>query len=179
METYAIPQSLVDLAQRLLDEGRRRRMRFVTAESCTAGLVAATLTECSGSADCVEAGFVVYANRAKEEQLGVDGQLLIDHGAVSREVAIAMAVGALERTHTHVAVAITGIAGPTGGTEEKPVGLVQFACAREDAETVHREERFGDIGRMEVRTESVRVALQMMLERVLEVQAPAVEEPVR
>ncbi len=179
METYSVPQSLVDLAQELLDEARKRRLRLVTAESCTAGLVAATLTEVSGSADCVEAGLVVYANRAKEELLGVPGELLAEHGAVSREVALAMAEGAVARTHAHVGVSITGIAGPTGGTEAKPVGLVHFACARQDGgEALHREERFGDIGRMEVRTESIRVALEMMRQRVCETDAP-LDEPAR
>jgi len=173
MNTYSIPEALTDLAQTLLDEARRRRLRLVTAESCTGGLIAATLTEVSGSADCVDSGFVVYSNRAKEDVLGVSGDLLMDHGAVSREAAIAMADGALGRTHAHLAVSVTGIAGPTGGTEAKPIGLVHFACAREGATTA-REERFGDIGRMQVRTASVRVALEMMIDRVREVQVPEV-----
>ena len=133
-----------------------------TAESCTGGLIAGLLTEIPGSSDMLERGFVVYSNAAKEELLGVPPETLAKHGAVSAETARAMAEGALAKSRAHIAVSVTGIAGPDGGTAAKPVGLVHFACARRGAPTVAREERFGDIGREAVRLASVRVGLDLL-----------------
>ena len=133
-----------------------------TAESCTGGLIAGLLTEIPGSSDMLERGFVVYSNAAKEELLGVPPATLAKHGAVSAETARAMAEGALAKSQAHIAVSVTGIAGPDGGSAAKPVGLVHFACARRGAPTVAREERFGDIGREAVRLASVRVGLDLL-----------------
>ena len=128
-----------------------------TAESCTGGLIAGLLTEIPGSSNMLERGFVVYSNAAKQELLGVPAETLASHGAVSEQTAVAMAEGALRASRAEVAVSVTGIAGPDGGTAAKPVGLVHFACARRGKPTVAREERFGAIGRGEVRLASVRV----------------------
>ena len=150
------------LARLVLDEARERGLRIVTAESCTGGLVAAALTEIPGSSDVLERGFVTYSNRAKSELLGVPGNLIADAGAVSEPVARAMAEGALAAASAHVSVAVTGVAGPGGGTPLKPVGLVHFATARANARIEHRVERFGDIGRTEVREASLLIALEML-----------------
>jgi nicotinamide-nucleotide amidase len=136
-------------------------LRITTAESCTGGLVAGLLTEVAGSSAVVERSFVTYSNRAKEEMLGVPGDLIADMGAVSEPVARMMAEGALRESNAHVAVAITGIAGPGGGCALKPVGLVHFAVARENRRILHEAHRFGDIGRTAVRLESVAVALRL------------------
>jgi len=133
-----------------------------TAESCTGGLIAGLLTEIPGSSFVVERGFVVYSNEAKEETLGVPPATLAAHGAVSEATARAMAEGALNASRADVAVSVTGIAGPDGGSAEKPVGLVWFGCARRGAATIAREERFGDIGRSAVRLASVATALELM-----------------
>ncbi len=160
------PIEIVSLARLLVDECRARKLRIVTAESCTGGLVAAALIEIAGSSDVVERGFVTYSNRAKQSVLGVPGDLIADVGAVSEPVARFMAEGALEASDAHIAVAITGVAGPGGGTAMKPVGLVHFATARANSAIHHRMELFGDIGRTAVRLASVQVALEMMRERV-------------
>lgn len=160
------PLEITALARLLLDECRERRLRIVTAESCTGGLVAGALTEIAGSSDVVERGFVTYSNRAKQSVLGVPGDLIADAGAVSEPVVRFMAEGALEASDAHIAVAVSGVAGPGGGTPLKPVGLVHFATARANGPIQHRVERFGDIGRASVRLESVRVALEMMRERL-------------
>jgi len=149
-------------AIRVLDAGRTRGLKIATAESCTGGLVAGALTDIAGSSDVVDRGFVTYSNEAKVEMLGVEEATLIAHGAVSRPTAEAMAVGAIRRSIADLAVAITGVAGPGGGTAEKPVGLVHFAAAARDGRHEHREQRFGDIGRAEVRRRSVLVALEML-----------------
>jgi nicotinamide-nucleotide amidase len=141
---------------------RESRLMIATAESCTGGLVAGLLTEIPGSSTVVERGFVVYSNEAKQELLGVSAELLSRHGAVSEEVARAMAEGALRASRADVAVSVTGVAGPDGGTAAKPVGLVNFACARRGARTIARGERFGDIGRDGVRLASVEVALELL-----------------
>jgi nicotinamide-nucleotide amidase len=156
-----------DLAQKaeaLLTALRSRRLRVATAESCTGGLVAALFTDIPGSSDVVERGFVTYSNDAKHELLDVPEEMLAQHGAVSEAVARAMAAGALEHSHADVAVSITGIAGPDGGSAEKPVGLVHFAAARRGGPTLHRECRFGNIGRSGVRQASVEVAVQLVAE---------------
>jgi nicotinamide-nucleotide amidase len=152
------------LAARLLARARARGAKIVTAESCTGGLVAAALTDIAGSSDVFERGFVTYSNEAKQELLGVSEATLTAHGAVSLETAQAMARGALARSRADMAVAITGVAGPGGGTADKPVGLVHFAAAARDGRVLHRERRFGDIGRAEVRQRSVAEALTLLEE---------------
>ncbi len=150
------------LAARVLSACRARGLTIATAESCTGGLVAAALTDIAGSSEVVERGFVTYSNAAKEAMLGVPATTLERHGAVSRETAEAMAKGALAQSPADLAVAITGIAGPGGGSADKPVGLVQFAAAARDGRLLQRERRFGDIGRAEVRRRSVIEALEML-----------------
>lgn len=141
---------------------RRRGAMVATAESCTGGLVAAALTALPGSSEVVDCGFVTYSNAAKQALLGVPAAVLGGHGAVSRETAEAMAQGALARSAADVAVAVTGIAGPGGGAADKPVGLVHFAAAARDGRRIHRERRFGDIGRATVRARAVVEALEML-----------------
>lgn len=154
---------LIRAAADLLDLCRRFGLRLATAESCTGGLVAATLTEVAGSSDVVDRGYVVYANRAKEEMLGVRSDSLARHGAVSEAVAREMAEGALARSGCDLAVAITGIAGPGGGTREKPVGLVHFAVARRGHPTRHERHLFSG-NRRAIRFASVEVALRLLRE---------------
>ena len=149
-------------AARVLEAGRARGLKIATAESCTGGLVAGALTDIAGSSDVVERGYVTYSNEAKVEMLGVDEATLAAHGAVSKATTEAMAAGAIRRSAADLAVAVTGIAGPGGGSAEKPVGLVHFAAAARDGRHEHREQRFGDIGRDEVRRRSVLVALEML-----------------
>ncbi len=156
------PPDLIAGAAALLDQFRAAGLKIATAESCTGGLVAGLLTEVPGSSAVVERGFVVYSNEAKEDLLGVPAETIVTHGAVSEATARAMAEGALEASRADVAVSVTGVAGPDGGTASKPVGLVHFACARRGAATVAREVRFGDIGRANVRLASVRVALELL-----------------
>lgn len=153
--------ALLASAEKLLADARAKNLKIVTAESCTGGLVAGLLTEIPGSSDVVERGLVTYSNEAKEELLGVPHDLIVRHGAVSAEVARAMALGALRHAHADLAVAVTGIAGPGGGTKDKPVGLVHLAAARGER-VMLRECRFGDIGRGEVRLKSVETALAML-----------------
>jgi nicotinamide-nucleotide amidase len=154
------------LSRSLLDLCRARKLTIATAESCTGGLVAGALTEIPGSSDVIDRGFVTYSNEAKHAMLGVPVTTLATFGAVSKETAIAMAVGALENADVDLAVSITGIAGPGGATPGKPVGLVHFAAAARDGRIVHREQRFGAIGRSTVRHRSVVEALRMLLEMV-------------
>jgi len=151
-----------DAAVRLLDACRRRGLTVATAESCTGGLVSGALTEIPGSSDVLDRGFVTYSNAAKEAMLGVPAAVLECHGAVSRETAEAMAVGALGNSRADLTVAVTGIAGPGGGSAEKPVGLVHFAAAARDGRRIRREKRFGDVGRSTVRAQSVAEALAML-----------------
>jgi nicotinamide-nucleotide amidase len=151
-------------ATALLDLCKARKLMVATAESCTGGLVAAALTEIAGSSAVVDRGFVTYTNEAKQQMLGVPVDTLSKFGAVSREVAEAMARGAIGRANADIVVAVTGIAGPGGGSAEKPVGLVHFAAASRSGALNHRERRFGDIGRAEVRRLSVLQALAMLAE---------------
>jgi nicotinamide-nucleotide amidase len=153
---------LLTRAELLLADARAKKLKIATAESCTGGLISALLTEIAGSSDVFERGFVTYSNQAKEELLGVPEDLLIQHGAVSEAVARAMAQGALIHSHADLAVAVTGIAGPGGGSTEKPVGLVHIATARKGGKILHRECRFGDIGRDAVRIATVDAALEML-----------------
>jgi nicotinamide-nucleotide amidase len=158
------PPALQEKAARLLDICRARGSRIVTAESCTGGLVAGLLTDMPGSSDVVERGFVTYSNAAKQECLGVSAALLQQYGAVSEPVARAMAEGALVHSRTDLAVSVTGVAGPGGGSAAKPVGLVHLGVSRAGGITLHREFRFGDIGRGEVRMKAVEAALALLLE---------------
>lgn len=156
------PHEFIEDAKALLSRLQRHSLLIVTAESCTGGLLSGLLTEVSGASATVERGFVTYSNAAKTEMLGVDAALIERCGAVSKEVARAMAEGALAHARADIAVSVTGIAGPDGGSAEKPVGLVCFAVARTGAPTVDRECRFGDLGRCEIRLASVREALAMV-----------------
>jgi nicotinamide-nucleotide amidase len=152
------------LSRSLLDLCRMRKLTVATAESCTGGLVAGALTDIPGSSDVIDRGFVSYSNEAKRVMLGVKATTLATFGAVSKETATAMAIGALERAGVDLAVATTGIAGPGGATPGKPVGLVHFAVAARDGRILHRECRFGAIGRSVVRQRSVVEALRMLME---------------
>ena len=154
--------ALIALAEAVLNEARMKGVHIVTAESCTGGLISGLLTEIAGSSDVVERGFVTYSNDAKTDLLGVPVELLKEHGAVSETVARAMAQGALKHSKAQIAVAVTGVAGPGGGTAEKPVGLVHIAAAREGGAVLHEEHRFGDIGRQNVRLRSVEAALALL-----------------
>ena len=135
-----------------------------TAESCTGGLIVGALTEIAGSSAVVDRGFVTYTNDAKMDMLGVPSSVLATHGAVSRETALLMATGALFRSRADLAVAVTGIAGPGGGSSEKPVGLVHLAARGRNGKILHREMRYGDIGRTEIRIATIMTALDMLLE---------------
>ncbi|HZQ40419.1 MAG TPA: CinA family protein [Rhizomicrobium sp.] len=154
--------ALLARAEKLLADARLKGLKIATAESCTGGLVAALLTEIAGSSDVFERGFVTYSNRAKQDLLGVPAAMIRQHGAVSEPVARAMAEGAIRNSGAQLAIAITGIAGPGGGSDEKPVGLVHITAARAGEATLHRECRFGDIGRSAVRLKSVETALEML-----------------
>jgi nicotinamide-nucleotide amidase len=146
----------------VLDTCRARGLTLVTAESCTGGLVSGALTDIAGSSDVVDSGYVTYSNEAKQQMLSVPAETIKKFGAVSRETAQAMALGALTHSKVDLAVAITGIAGPGGGSKDKPVGLVHFACAARDGTLTHKETRYGDIGRLPVRHKSVLQALTML-----------------
>lgn len=160
--TGLFPEPYAARAAALIARLRSAGLKVATAESCTGGLVAALLTEIPGSSAAVERSFVVYSNDAKTDLLGVPAATLAAHGAVSEATARAMAEGAIRGSRADVAVSITGIAGPDGGSAEKPVGLVWFGCARKGCGVVTREERFGDIGRGAVRLASVGVALDLL-----------------
>jgi len=153
---------LLAQAKQFLDGARAQGLRIVTAESCTGGLIAGLLTEIPGSSDVVERGFVTYSNEAKEDLLGVPGDLITQYGAVSEPVAQAMAEGALKHSLAHLAVAVTGVAGPGGGTAEKPVGLVYIAALRLERAPIIKELRLGDIGRSEVRSRTVAEAMALL-----------------
>ncbi len=156
---------LLRLAEVVLADARVKKLRIATAESCTGGLIAGLLTEIPGSSDIVDRGFIVYSNRAKTDMLNVPGDLIADMGAVSEAVARSMAEGAVENSHAHMAVAVTGVAGPGGGTKMKPVGLVHIAAAREGRSILHEAHRFGDIGRTEIRLKTVEAGL-LLLQRL-------------
>lgn len=148
----------------VLNACRRAGIMLATAESCTGGLIVAALTDIAGSSDVVDRGFVTYSNEAKEEMIGVPAPLIARVGAVSQEVALAMAAGALAHSRGGVSVAVTGVAGPGGGSPEKPVGLVHIAAMRKNGAARHRECRFGDIGRDDIRHATVSAALDLVLE---------------
>lgn len=153
------------LARRVVEQAVARGVMVAIAESCTGGLVAGALTAVPGSSAALDRGFVTYSNDAKTGMLGVPAELIQAHGAVSEAVARAMAEGVVRHSSARVSVAVTGVAGPGGGSPEKPVGLVHFAAAG-PAGVIHVEHRFGDIGREGVRLESVRTALGLLLDRL-------------
>jgi nicotinamide-nucleotide amidase len=160
---------LVLLAQRTLDACLARKIMIVTAESCTGGLIAGALTENAGSSRVFERGFVTYSNEAKQEMLGVPAAILASHGAVSAEAAEAMALGALEKSRAQLALAVTGIAGPDGGTADKPIGLVHFAVARTERPTLlvrkdFRNSANKEFSRAEIRRLAVLTGLHLLLE---------------
>jgi len=163
---YCLPDELVEAARRVVDANRAAGLRLAVAESCTGGLVAAALTEIPGSSDVLEAAFVTYANEAKTGLLGVSEDVVETFGAVSIAVAWSMARGALERSGADTAVAVTGIAGPGGGSDKKPVGTVIFARARRGAdpkEIVADTHHFGDLGRGGVRMKAALCALELLM----------------
>jgi nicotinamide-nucleotide amidase len=155
---------MIEAARTLLELCLKKKLTFAAAESCTGGLLTAALTEIPGSSRIVDRGYITYSNEAKQ-QIGVAVATLEKYGAVSRETAEAMAKGVLANTPVNLAAAITGIAGPGGGTPDKPVGLVHFAvAASRSGKLVHHEHHFGDIGRAEVRRQSVLRAIAMLRE---------------
>lgn len=155
-----LPDEVDRAARAVLKKACDGGLSLATAESCTGGMLASLLTDVEGVSSAFERGFVVYSEDAKCELLGIARRTVDQCGAVSREVAIAMAEGALAMSHADIAIAVTGFAGP-GGPDDEP-GLVHFGCARRGRPTAHREEHFGDIGRGPTRVECMRVGLQML-----------------
>lgn len=158
------PADILEQAQRIISDFSARGLMVSTAESCTGGLIAGVLTEISGSSAVVDRGFVTYTNQAKMDMIGVTEATLMAYGAVSKETALQMAHGALFRSRAAVSVAVTGVAGPGGGSTEKPVGLVHLSAQSRMGKILHREMRYGDIGRTEVRLATIRTALEMLQE---------------
>ena len=154
-----LPNAVEEATRRLLAKACERGLTLATAESCTGGMLASLLTDVQGVAHAFDRGFVTYSESSKTEMLRVPAVLIADRGAVSKEVAVAMAEGALERSHANVAIAVTGFA----DKGEEP-GLVHFACARAGRKTAHREEHFGPVGRGATRIHCMRVAVEMMTE---------------
>jgi len=159
------PDDIQTLAQQAVAASIRRGVMLATVESCTGGLVAGALTAIAGSSGALDRGFVTYSNQAKTDLVSVPAAMIETHGAVSEAVARAMATGALSRSAAGLAVSITGVAGPGGGSPDKPVGLVHFAAADADG-VIHVEKRFGDLGREAIRLDSVRTALKLLLARL-------------
>lgn len=157
-----LPTELVAPAAALLERCRARGLKLATAESCTGGLIAALLTEIPGSSDVFERGFVTYSNDAKIEMIGVPSSLIADFGAVSPEVAAAMAYGALQHSRADIAVAVTGVAGPGGGTDLKPVGLVYLAASAKGGAAAAKECRFVPLCRSDIRRATVVEALALL-----------------
>ncbi len=156
------PPNLITDAQRLIDQLRREGQKLTTAESCTGGLIAGLLTEIPGASDVLDSGFVTYSNAAKTTMLGVDADLVARHGAVSEDVARAMAAGALTKSAATIAVAVTGVAGPGGGNTAKPVGLVHICTARDDGAAHHEAHQYGDLPRSAIRLAAVRDAIRLV-----------------
>ncbi|WP_222373311.1 CinA family protein [Rhizobium leguminosarum] len=156
------PQDIISTAEAIIRDFTAAGLMVSTAESCTGGLIAGALTEISGSSAVVDRGFVTYTNSAKIEMLGVQAETLSRFGAVSEETARQMVHGALFRSRAEIAVAVTGIAGPGGGSAEKPVGLVHLAAKSRAGTLIHRKMLYGDIGRSEVRLATIRTALEMV-----------------
>ncbi|WP_047454744.1 CinA family protein [Rhizobium rhizogenes] len=157
------PDDILTLARGIISDFAAKGRMIATAESCTGGLIAGALTDIPGSSAVVDRGFVTYTNMAKMEMLGVQEQTLARFGAVSKETALQMVHGALFRSHADFAVAVTGIAGPGGGSADKPVGLVHLAAKARTGSLIHREMRYGDIGRDKVRLATVQTALEMLI----------------
>ncbi|MEA2952783.1 MAG: nicotinamide-nucleotide amidase [Alphaproteobacteria bacterium] len=157
-----LDDDIVEAAKDLLAICKEKNLLVATAESCTAGLVAGTLTEIPGVSSILDRGYVTYSNEAKHQMLGVSRDILNIHGAVSPQTAEAMVRGVLGQSRVHLAVSVTGIAGPNGGSPEKPVGLVYFAAASRSGKIVDVEKRYGDIGRAQVRKQSVLQAFKML-----------------
>ncbi|MCX8997763.1 CinA family protein [Rhizobiaceae bacterium BDR2-2] len=160
------PAEIEALAARIVTEFSARDVTVATAESCTGGLIAGALTEIAGSSSVVDRGFVTYSNEAKQQMIGVKAETLARVGAVSKETALEMAKGALRAAGTRLAVAVTGIAGPGGGSPEKPVGLVHIAAASTAGTVLHREMRYGNLDREGIRLATVKTALELLLEVV-------------
>jgi nicotinamide-nucleotide amidase len=158
------PTDIEEEARRLIADFSSRGLMISTAESCTGGLIAGALTEISGSSAVVDRGFVTYTNEAKMDLLGVKQTTLASFGAVSKETALQMAQGALFRSRAPLAVAVTGVAGPGGGSSDKPVGLVHLSARNRSGVILHREMRYGDIGRTQIRLATVRTAFEMLRE---------------
>ncbi|MDX0953189.1 nicotinamide-nucleotide amidohydrolase family protein [Sinorhizobium medicae] len=158
------PADIEQKARHIIRDFTARGLKLATAESCTGGLIVGALTEVAGSSSVIDRGFVTYSNEAKIEMLGVAGETLAAHGAVSRETAVEMALGTVTNSASDFAVAVTGIAGPSGGSAEKPVGLVHLAAAGRDGAMRHREMRYGDLGREAIRLATVRTALDLVAE---------------
>ncbi|MDV4164175.1 CinA family protein [Rhizobium leguminosarum] len=156
------PQDIISTAEAIVRDFTAAGLMLSTAESCTGGLIAGALTEISGSSAVVDRGFVTYTNTAKIEMLGVQAETLLRFGAVSEETAQQMVHGALFRSRAEIAVAVTGIAGPGGGSVEKPVGLVHLAAKSRSGALIHRKMLYGDIGRSEVRLATIRTALELV-----------------
>jgi len=167
MDITLIEEDINRLAVIVLEACRGRGLMVATVESCTGGLAAGALTEIAGSSDVVDRGFVTYSNAAKQAMVGVPQATLEAYGAVSRETAEAMAKGAIAVAPVDLAVSITGVAGPGGGSDEKPVGLVHFAAASKNGSLIHVERRFGNLGRRMIRLQSVLQALEMLRELAL------------
>ena len=159
-----LDDDIVAAGKKLLDICRRKELIIATAESCTGGLVAGTLTEIPGVSSMLDRGFITYSNEAKQEMLGVSAQTLEKYGAVSSQTAEEMARGALARAPVDLAVSVTGIAGPDSDDTQKPVGLVHFAAASRSGQLVHIEKKFGNPGRSEIRKRSVLQAFIMLHE---------------
>ena len=160
------PDDLLSDAAAVVHKARLKGIRIAMAESCTGGLVAALLTETAGSSAVIDSGFVTYSNASKSLMIGVAPEHIASYGAVSQPVARAMATGALAASNAHLTVAITGVAGPGGGSAEKPVGLVHFATALRGGSVEAHVERYGEIGRSAVRLAAVRTALGLLAQRL-------------
>ncbi|HBF31286.1 CinA family protein [Rhizobium sp.] len=158
------PADLEQIANAMIADFSKRGLTIATAESCTGGLIAGLLTEIAGSSAVVDRGYVTYSNQAKMDMLGVSTITLETYGAVSRETALAMAHGALYRSGASFSVAVSGIAGPGGGSAEKPVGLVHLAATGRTGQILHREMHYGDLGRETIRLATVRTALELLTE---------------
>ena len=165
MADSLLPDDIVALARRVVEENAAAGRKVAVAESCTGGLGAAALTEIAGSSAVLDSGFVTYSNEAKQRMLGVSGDIIETFGAVSIACVWAMAKGAIDRSEADVAVSISGIAGPGGGSEQKPVGTVVFARSRRDenGEPEGEMRHFGDLGRSEIRRQAALVALELLL----------------
>jgi len=155
------PKPLINKTKGILETCQSKRLRLVVAESCTGGLLGGLLTAVPGSSSVFDRGFITYSNQAKVQILGVKKEVLQNYGAVSKETAFSMCAGALNRSTGHIAIAITGIAGPDGGTEDKPVGTVFVACMSRYGQRLSTQAKLGDIGRDQIRERTLDVALQL------------------